>query len=283
MTPSLRARTSLGEKLRKARLDAGMTGNEIVAKLGPGWGQPKVSKLETGRQLPSEEDIRAWAHLTGAKLDELITLLERARHEYSTYKTMFAEDGNAAALQDAVAAAEYAAKTIASYQPLLIPGFLQTAEYARALLNLPGGPMDSGATADEIARMIASRMRRAAILYEPGRDITLLMGEAALRNRFAPEAVMRDQLEHIARLAETLITTTIGVIPLDRQLPVLLFNGWDLTDDIIAIETPLGDLDISDPSDVARYGDYLELLLGIAETGPAAARVCRDLAAELGR
>ena len=178
MTPSLRARTALGETLRKARLDAGMTGKELTAKLGRGWGQPKVSKLETGRQLPSEEDLLAWADVTGANPDELGALLGRARHEYSTYKAMFAEDGSAAALQDAVAAAEYAAKVIASYQPMLIPGFLQTPDYARTLLSLPGGPLDSGATPDDIGRMIASRMRRSAILYEPGRQITLLMEKA---------------------------------------------------------------------------------------------------------
>ncbi len=282
MTPSIRARTALGEKLRKARLDAGLTGNELVAKLGPGWGQPKVSKLETGRQLPSEEDLKAWADLTGANANELVTLLKRARHEYSTYKVMFADDGNVAALQDAVAAAEYAAKIIASYQPLLIPGFLQTADYARALLSLPGGPLDSGATPDEVGRMIASRMRRAAILYEPGREIILLIGEGALRNRFAPAPVMRDQLEHVARLAETLSTATIGIIPFDQQLPVLVFNGWDLTDDIIAIETPLGDLDISEPNDVARYRDYLKLLLDVAQTGQDAAQLCRTVATEIG-
>ena len=62
---------------------------------------------------------------------------------------------------------------------------------------------------------------------------------------------MRDQLEHVARLAESLATATIGVIPFDRQLPVLVLNGWDLTDDMVAIETPLGDLDISDPGDVS--------------------------------
>ena len=73
---------------------------------------------------------------------------------------MFAEDGSAAALQAAVAAAEYAATVIASFQPLLIPGFLQTADYARELLSLPGGPMDSGASADEIARRL--RPERAA-------------------------------------------------------------------------------------------------------------------------
>lgn len=278
---SPRARTTLGEKLRKARLGAKMTGKEFTAKLGPGWAQPKVSKLETGRQVPTEQDLKDWADITGANLTELVALLKRARHEYSTYKAMIAETGGVTALQDAIAAAEYAAKVIATYQPQLIPGFLQTADYARSLLNLPGGPADSGATPDEIARMIASRLRRSAILYEPGRETTVLIGEGALRNRFASSAIMREQLEHIARLAESLTTATIGIIPFERQLPVLVFNGWDLTDDVIEIETPLGNLDIADPSEVTRYKEYLELLLNTAETGQAAASICRRIASQL--
>lgn len=57
---------------------------------------------------------------------------------------------------------------------------------------------------DPCPRMIASRIRRQAILYEPGRDIILLVGEAALHTRVASPASMRAQLDHLARLAETL-------------------------------------------------------------------------------
>ena len=58
--------------------------------------------------------------------------------------------------------------------------------------------------------MIAARLRRPAILYEPGRDITLILGEAALRTRVASPAAMQNSFEHIARLAETLTTATIA-------------------------------------------------------------------------
>ena len=57
--------------------------------------------------------------------------------------------------------------------------------------------------------MIASRLRRQAILYEPGRDITLLIGEAALHTRLATPVSMLAQLDHLARLAETLTTAKI--------------------------------------------------------------------------
>jgi transcriptional regulator with XRE-family HTH domain len=46
-----------------------------------GWGQSKVSKIETGRQLPAEADLRAWAQATNADPGELLALLEQARAE----------------------------------------------------------------------------------------------------------------------------------------------------------------------------------------------------------
>lgn len=281
MPDNLRAHTALGQRLRQARLDAGLTGQKLTARLGPGWAQPKVSKLETGRQLPTEDELHAWATATAVQPDELLSLLDRARHEYSTYRTIYADEGGPVAFQDAIGAAERAATTIITYQPLIVPGILQTPDYAHHMLRLPGGPGDSGTNDDELARMVASRMRRAATLYEPGKSITLLMGEAALRNRFAPIDVMRNQLEHIARLAESLTTTTIGVIPFNRPQPVVLVTGWDQTDDLIEVETPLGALNISNPAEVARYDEYLHVMLDAADVGPAAARICRTIAAQL--
>jgi hypothetical protein len=96
--------------------------------------------------------------------------------------------------------------------------------------------------------MIASRLRRQAILYEPRREITVLMGEGALRTNVASPAVMHAQRERIARLAETLTTATIGVLPFTAHAPIATLHGWSLTDDIATIETAAGNLEIADPS-----------------------------------
>jgi transcriptional regulator with XRE-family HTH domain len=281
VAPDLRARSTLTARLRQARVDAGLTGGQLAARLGEGWSQPKVSKLENGRRLPDPREVDAWATATGTDPRELRALLDRARHEYSAYRSAFAQHGGADQLQEAYGAAELRAKVIASYQPLLIPGLLQTADYTRELLSLPGGPLDSGATADEVAGMVAARMRRSAILYEPGRQVTILVGEGALRTRYTTQPIMHDQLEHIARLAESEHAATVGVVPFSRPAPIMVFHGWELTDDVITVETPFGDLDIADPLEVARYGEYLDLLLGIAEIGSDAAILCRSIAAGL--
>lgn len=270
-----RTRHQLAERLRRLRLATGATGAQFAERLGEGWRQPRVSKIETGKQLPTPADIRAWAAAASADPAELLDLLDRARIEYATFRERIADLAGVDRLQDAIGAAETAATRIAHYQPVLIPGIVQTAEYARELLRLPSGPAESGASDEEINRMIASRLRRQAILYEPGRSITVLMGEGALRTNVASPATMHAQREHIARLAETLTTATIAIIPFTARAPIATLHGWSLTDDLATIETDAGNLEIADPEHVERYWHHTRLLLEAATTDSAAAALCR--------
>jgi transcriptional regulator with XRE-family HTH domain len=276
-SPTQRARRALIDQLRQLRRSTGATGAQFAERLGEGWGQPKVSKIETGKQLPSPADISAWAAAADADPLELLELLDRARIEYATFRERYTELAGADRLQDAIAAAETAATRIAHYEPTLVPGILQTADYARELLHLPSGPAQSGATEEEISRMIASRLRRQAILHETGRDIIILMNEGALRTRLATPQTMRAQREHIARLAETLTTATIAIIPFTAQAPIATLNGWLLTDDLATIETDAGDLEIADPEHVQRYWHHTRLLLDAAVVATEAAALCRAL------
>lgn len=236
-----------------------------------------MSKIETGKQLPTTAEIHAWAAAADADTAELLELLDRARIEYATFRERYVELAGADRLQDAIGAAEAAATRIAHYEPVLVPGILQTADYARELLHLPSGPAQSGANDEEINRMIASRLRRQAILYDTGRDITILMGEGALRTRIASPPTMRAQREHIARLAETVTTATIGIVPFTAQAPIATLNGWVLTDDLATVETDAGNVEIADPSHVERYRHHTRLLLNAAATGTDAATLCRAI------
>lgn len=261
--PTRRARTALTERLRSVRRAAKLTGVTMADQLGPGWGQPKVSKIESGRQLPTEADVRDWAKATKADPAELLALLDRAMHEFQTFREAYPAEGGAAEHQAAYAAAEQAATTLFYYQPLIVHALLQTPEYARALLALPGGPADHGAGSDEIDRMIAHRMRRASILFEPGRDISVLVGEAALRTQVGSAEIMERQRAHIEHLAQTVIHAKVGVIPFD-QCPILPLHGWEQRDNIVSIETTAGDLEIADPTEVAQYQRWADLLCDVA-------------------
>jgi hypothetical protein len=70
---------------------------------------------------------------------------------------------------------------------------------------------------------------------------------------------MNAQREHIARLAETLTTATIAIVPFTAQAPIATLNGWVLTDDIATIETDAGNIEIADPQHVERYWRHTQL------------------------
>lgn len=276
--PSRRAREALGERLRDLRRSAGLSGGQLAAQLGEGWGQSKVSRIETGRQLPSDSDVRQWAAAFGDQPEELVAMLGRATAEYAAFRDRYVQAGGADQAEDAITAADFQAHQIGHYQPGVIIDYLQTPDYARAVLHLADGPAAHGATEDEISRKIAARLRRQAIIYEPGRQITLVVGEAALRSRVAPPAVMAAQCEHIARIAESLTTTTIGIVPFSAQMPVFGITGWVIVDDLVSIETEGGELEIADPQEVERYWQYLKALLEVSVTGAKAALLCRQAA-----
>jgi len=279
--PHRRARAALGARLRQLREQAGLTGAQLAEALGGTWSQSKVSKLETARRLPAVEDLQAWAAATSVAPAELLALLERARSEYSTFRALYREAGGVDAAQGALAAAEAAAKWIGRYQPAVVIGLLQTQEYAWDVLHLPGAPADAGASDEEIRRTIASRLRRQAVLYEPGREIVLVMSEGALRTRVSSPATMRAQLAHIAHVAETAPpNVTVGVVPFAAPAPTVPLSGFGILDDVVTIEHSGGELELADPAEVERYMRYLELLRDVAVTGPEAAELCQRVAAE---
>src|SRR5918912_4533435 len=79
------ARTALGKRLRELRRHAGLTGTQLAESLS--WPQSKVSKLETARQTPSADDIRAWTRATGSdsQTDELLTALHTLEAQHAEW------------------------------------------------------------------------------------------------------------------------------------------------------------------------------------------------------
>src|SRR5262249_13413296 len=146
---------------------------------------------------PSLADIDAWGAAAGAAagaLAEIRALAEAAAVEAISWRR--AERRGLPALQRDVAGLEATAATLLNFQPVIVPGLLQTAEYARRIVlsGYPTGRPDIGAA-------VASRMERQAILYDEGRRLEFVIAEAALRWRVGPAPVMRAQLDRIASLA----------------------------------------------------------------------------------
>lgn len=280
--PIGRALAGLGGRLRALREEAGFSGVAFAMALGEGWRQSKISKIETGQQLPTTGEITAWATLTGADAASLTALRAKASAEYGAWKERINAAGGAVAFQDELSALARSCVFLAEYQSVVVPGRLQTPAYMREMAQ--GGEFlaDDGIPADVLDHVIAARLRRQSILYEPGREIVHVLTEGVLRTRFGAMslATQRSQLMHLAEMA-SLPRHTFGVIPFSEPLPVAAgeFKLYDR--DLVIVETVAGELQLTEPEAVARYSRWLDQLLTAALTGEEAAEFCREVARSL--
>lgn len=282
-TPPIgRALAGLGARLRALREAAGLSGVQLAEALGRGWRQSKISKLETGRQLPTIAELNAWAAATNADPQPLVALRAKASAEYGAHKERISTAGGAIAVQDELTALVRSCTFIAEYQAVLVPGRLQTPAYIREMSLGNEFLADNGITADVLDHLIAAKIRRQSILYEPGREIVHVLSEAVLRTRLGGMSVetLRGQLNHLAELA-MLPRHTFGVIPFSVPMPVPAGQFLMYDRDLVVVETIAGILQITEPEQVARYSRWLDQLLEVALTGEQAAEFCHEVARSL--
>jgi len=278
-----RERRRLAEALKALRAGAGLSGARLAEVLG--WQQSKVSKIETRKQLPADDDIAAWVTATGGTLEtvaDLLTMLRGARVEYVTWKDAFRGAG-ADGVQADILAYEAQSARIAEFQPAMISGLVQTADYAREMLHLPCGPLSFGASEEELERMVDVRMQRQRVLYERDHhQVTVIMLQAALRSRVVSVPVLADQLTWLLS-ASGLSALELGIIPDEAALPVYPLSGFRLYDDLVIVESIERELELAESDHVTRYENYLKRLREAAVTGDEARRLITAAAADLRR
>jgi transcriptional regulator with XRE-family HTH domain len=268
-----KAAEELGARLRALRQAVpGLSGARLAYRLE--WAQSKVSRIETGRQLPTEEDLTAWLDTVGAPADQyapLFATLAAARDEYATFRRQLRR-GAVAVKQDDLRALE-AATQVRSFENVVIPGLLQTAEYARHILTAAYVAAAVDVDDEDLAEATRRRLRRQEILYTPGR-VRLIIGEAALYYRTCPPDVMRGQLDRLLTLLD-LDSARIGVVPFDRTLPVVPSHDFAIYDDVVVVEIFSAELMLRDKADVALYARIFDTLDGYATYGDEARAVVR--------
>lgn len=280
-------RARLATRLRDLRAATGLSGNRFAAERIH-WPQSRVSRLETGTQLPTEDDIHAWVTATGARGEtagELLGLLERARIEYATWRHTYRRAGGASGKQTSIAQLEAQANRIRGFQPAMVIGLLQTPAYARELLSLPGSPLayaepesESEAALDEV---VAQRMSRQQALYQPGKQIQLVMGEAALHTSVGTTATLLGQLDRLLTMT-ALPGIDVGIVAF--PVPILPVPGFVLyDDDVVTAESLTAEQRLIEPDEVAHYAHFFDHLHTVATTGPEAAALIRRVITDLGR
>jgi transcriptional regulator with XRE-family HTH domain len=276
MSSYQRAREALGGQLRELRRDARLTGRQLAAEYG--WHPSKISKIEGGRQTPSDGDIEAWVRACGHQelAGELIASLRTLEGQYVEFRRMFRAGQRAT--QQAIADTEGESESIRNFESVFVPGLLQTSGYAHYRL---AESLEEIGAADDVEEAVAARMQRQQVLYRSGKQFQFVITEAVLRYRLCPPDVLAGQLDRLVALS-TLTTIQFGVIPFERQLPVAPLQGFHVYDDrVVQIEHLTAELKLTQPSEVAAYVTFFDRLAGVACHGADARAVIMRALADL--
>ncbi len=209
--PETDPRAFLGKKLKQARIAAGYSSQEaLAAKFG--FDRSVVSKAETGDRPPTDDVLAAWCEV--CQLDEeLFTgLVKLARSSDGPIPTWF-EDW---------LAAERAAHTLRLWSPMLVPGLLQTAEYAHALYLATG--LDEDAAQEHVTVRLD---RQAALDRTKPPHVVAVLDESVLHRLIGSPQIMGDQLTHLAELYER-PDVSIQVLPSETGANAGLSGAFDL-------------------------------------------------------
>ncbi|MDX3118579.1 helix-turn-helix transcriptional regulator [Streptomyces scabiei] len=236
---------ALGVRLRGLRTEAGLTGAVLAQRAGVG--QPTVSKVENGRMVPSLDVLGRLSlaldldESTSREVRELLAAVEAAP---DTAPLSDEEVPAGAVLDDAVRSA----RMVRSFQCLVLPAMLQSAEYARHVFaSAPNS------TPEAVGRAVAARVERQSLLYEPGRESVFVLTEAVLRTWPGNPSLMLAQFDRLLAV-ESLSTVRLGVIPWRRGVPVMPRHGFTLCDQrAVVVETFRGERVVDDSDEVAAY------------------------------
>lgn len=254
-SPSMRRRR-LAAELRRLRNGAGLSIEDVAGSLK--WPGSKVSRIENRQVGITTRDLR--------KLLDLYEAGDRAyREELLEMGRRATERGWWQSYSGAVPSAyanfiglEAEAATIRAYEPELVPGLLQTADYARAVIRA-GRPAD---TAEEIDRRVEVRLERQEVLTRtspPPPKVSVVLNEAVLARRVGGPEVMRAQIEHLTRERDR-ANIVIQILPFSSGEhpamvgPFTMLTFLDPADPgVVNVENVMGSLALEKPEEIRAY------------------------------
>ncbi|MFG3498004.1 helix-turn-helix domain-containing protein [Streptomyces sp. NPDC047928] len=278
VNPTVRRRR-LGQELRRLREQKGMTAEEVAERLLVS--QSKISRLENGRRSISQRDVRDLCGVYEVEdpriVDSLMQMAKDSRQQgwwhafgdipYSVYIGL-----------------ETDAASLRVFEPQIVPGLLQTRQYAEALIR--GAQPETPPT--DIEKRVNVRARRQERITDAEQSLRLwaVIDESALRRVVGSRELMVGQLESLLDQSE-LPHVTVQVLPFDMgahpgisgHYAILEFP--DASDSsVVYIEGVTSDLYLEKPNDVQRYSVMYEHLraqaLNVEQTRQFIKQVIKD-------
>jgi len=260
-------RLRVGAELRRLRLQAQLSGEFVASAFG--WAQSKVSRIETGRTAYTVKDVAGLLALYGVADDVRAELLG-ATSEDTGEGAWIVRAGGFPRRQGSISQLESAAKRIMHHQPVVLPGLLQTYDYALAVISAAG--------AADPASVAAARMKRQEMLAaKDAPRYEVVLDARALLLGVADVHLVRAQLRSLADRAASLPSLDFRIIPLGMIAPAFSTVGFTLYDfkepespTVAWVESPTGDVYFSarEESHAIRYLEALEADIERYLTGP---------------
>jgi transcriptional regulator with XRE-family HTH domain len=282
MAAPTRAKKRLGSFLTGLRDGAGKTAAEAAEEIRAS--PATVSRYESGHVLPVWPTVRAFLDFYKASAqdrDEAARLWDDAKHEPPPVRL---PAGTPKAFRRLVSA-EREAETARTIGPYVVPGLLQTRNYALALFRAAHRFNDSATNADELVSARLARQRR---LFGPNPPrFHLLLDEAVIRRRVGGIEVMREQLEHLLSVANQ-PHITLQVIPFEAgaygtmsgSCMIITYPRPDEPPSVY-LEYPAGGSWVDNEEDVrpftGSFDDAIELALSPTDTVDLIRREIRAL------
>lgn len=265
----------LADEIRGLRESAGMSCRVVADQLG--WHASKVSRMENGIQLIRLADLASLLvvyGVVGKERDRLLKLAERS-DDLGFWETTPALSKESKTLirleQDATA--------IITFQPLLIPGLLQTGDYVRALMAVGQVPRS-----DSDARVAARLARQSVLTKADPPTLSFIVDETALRRVLGSPRLMARQLRHVLEAVER-PQVTLQVLPLSLYGHPGLDGSFTLLDferykSAVHLEHKISGLFLEEPDQVEFYRREADRLVELALSPSKSADLVATIARE---
>lgn len=278
--PTVRRRR-LGLELKKAREAAKLTQETVSAHFE--WNSAKLTRMETGRVSVTARDVKDLLILYGVTDQDYIRAMQdvarksKQRSWWTDYKDI---------LRSNYVGLEADAASVREWEPIIVPGLLQTEGYMRTLMRA-SGPIRS---IQDLDRRVELRLKRQERLIDTTDPLYLsaILDESVLRRRVGGPEVMREQLSHLIKGAK-LPNVNLQVLPPDAGEHALLGGAAILVEfpdadelDVVFLEGIAGEYCEGDPAEVARYRRIFERLSATARNRRDTLKAITDALGELG-
>ncbi|MFM9371066.1 helix-turn-helix domain-containing protein [Streptomyces sp. Da 82-17] len=264
--PAVRRR-KLGSELRALRDRAGLTSGQAALRVG--WHQSKVSRIETGRSAAKPADVRLLLdayEVADAQLRALLEALaggaegERGARQqwWHAYKGLLPP-----AYRDFISLEAQACR-LRTLETSVVPGLLQTPEYARAVTR---ASLD-GLPDDQVDTLVEIRLARQEVLRgDPPLQLSAVLDEAVLRRPVGGYGVMARQLRHLVETARRLPHVRLQVLPFAAGAhigltgPFVIFSFPNIADlDVVVLDHLVSSLYLERKEDLQAYSEAFDSL-----------------------